>query len=103
MSGKGGSHLFSAKVLNTRVPIDAGNGRVPAAGRNRLVIDGSALRDTLTANRKRGQREERSMKVTQAIAEAMKREGVQHLFAYPINPVIESCAEIGIRPIIVRQ
>ena len=43
------------------------------------------------------------MKVTQAIAEAMQREGVQHLFAYPINPVIESCAEIGIKPIIVRQ
>ena len=43
------------------------------------------------------------MKVTQAIAEVMKREGVEQLFAYPVNPVIESCAEIGIRPIIVRQ
>ncbi|MPZ48065.1 MAG: thiamine pyrophosphate-requiring protein [Dehalococcoidia bacterium] len=43
------------------------------------------------------------MNVVQAIAEVLKREGVQQLFAYPINPVIESCAEAGIRPIIVRQ
>src|SRR5689334_18921529 len=43
------------------------------------------------------------MNVVQAIAEVLKREGVQQLFAYPINPVIESCAEAGIKPIIVRQ
>ena len=43
------------------------------------------------------------MRVAQAIAEIMKREGVEYLFAYPINPLIESCAEIDIKPIIVRQ
>lgn len=43
------------------------------------------------------------MKVTQAIAEMIKREGVTNLFAYPVNPLIEACAEIDIRPIIVRQ
>ena len=43
------------------------------------------------------------MKVTQAIAEVLKREGVEQLFAYPVNPIIEAAAEIDIRPIIVRQ
>lgn len=43
------------------------------------------------------------MKVSRAVAEIMKREGVDTLFAYPRNPVIEEAARIGIRPIIVRQ
>src|SRR5215217_3499489 len=43
------------------------------------------------------------MRVPQAIAEAMKREGVEYLFAYPVNPIIEAAAEIDIKPIIVRQ
>jgi acetolactate synthase-1/2/3 large subunit len=43
------------------------------------------------------------MKVSQAIAEIIKREGVTNLFAYPLNPLIEACAEADIRPIIVRQ
>jgi len=43
------------------------------------------------------------MKVSQAIAEILKREGVEHLFAYPLNPLIEAAAEADIRPIIVRQ
>ncbi len=43
------------------------------------------------------------MRVSQAIADIMKREGVTNLFAYPVNPLIEACAEIDIRPIIVRQ
>ncbi|HEY7466650.1 MAG TPA: thiamine pyrophosphate-binding protein, partial [Dehalococcoidia bacterium] len=43
------------------------------------------------------------MKVSQAIAEILKREGVQQLFAYPLNPLIEAAAEADIRPIIVRQ
>ena len=33
----------------------------------------------------------------------LKREGVDRLFAYPVNPVIESCAEEDIRTVIVRQ
>jgi acetolactate synthase-1/2/3 large subunit len=43
------------------------------------------------------------MRVVQAIAEILKREGVETLIAYPLNPLIEAAADIGIRPIIVRQ
>ncbi|HLF72683.1 MAG TPA: thiamine pyrophosphate-requiring protein [Dehalococcoidia bacterium] len=43
------------------------------------------------------------MKAVQAIAEIMKREGVEYLFAYPLNPLIEAAAEADIRPLIVRQ
>src|SRR5215472_51915 len=43
------------------------------------------------------------MKVGEAIAEILKREGVELLFAYPVNHVIEAAATAGIRPIIVRQ
>jgi acetolactate synthase-1/2/3 large subunit len=43
------------------------------------------------------------LKVVDAIAEVLRREGVENLFAYPVNPIIEACAELGIRPIIVRQ
>ena len=43
------------------------------------------------------------MKVSRAIAKILKQEGVDRLFAYPVNPVIESCAEEDIRSVIVRQ
>ena len=43
------------------------------------------------------------MKVVDGIAHALKREGVEILFAYPVNPIIESCAVADIRTIIVRQ
>jgi thiamine pyrophosphate-dependent acetolactate synthase large subunit-like protein len=43
------------------------------------------------------------MKVAQAIAKAMKAEGIDILFAYPVNPLIEAAAEEDIRTIIVRQ
>jgi acetolactate synthase-1/2/3 large subunit len=43
------------------------------------------------------------MRVTQAIAQAMKQEGAEYIFAYPVNPIIEACAEIDIKPVIVRQ
>jgi acetolactate synthase I/II/III large subunit len=43
------------------------------------------------------------MNVAQCIAEVMKREGCEYLLAYPLNPLTESCAAAGIRPIIVRQ
>ena len=43
------------------------------------------------------------MKVGDAIAEILKREGVDVIFAYPVNHVLESAASAGIRPIIVRQ
>jgi acetolactate synthase-1/2/3 large subunit len=43
------------------------------------------------------------MKVSQAMAEILRREGVKQIFAYPLNPLIEAAAEADIRPIIVRQ
>ncbi len=43
------------------------------------------------------------MKVADAIAKALKAEGVEYLFAYPVNPLIEAAAKLDIRPIIVRQ
>ena len=43
------------------------------------------------------------MKVVDAIAHAMKAEGIDILFAYPVNPLIESAAKLDIRTIIVRQ
>ncbi len=43
------------------------------------------------------------MKVGDAIAEILKREGVEILFGYPVNHVIEHAAMADIRPIIVRQ
>jgi len=43
------------------------------------------------------------VKVVQAIAKAMKAEGVDILFAYPVNPLIEAAAAEDIRTVIVRQ
>jgi acetolactate synthase-1/2/3 large subunit len=37
------------------------------------------------------------------VAEILKREGVQFLIGYPVNPIIEAAAEADIRTIIVRQ
>jgi thiamine pyrophosphate-dependent acetolactate synthase large subunit-like protein len=43
------------------------------------------------------------MKVGEAIAEILRREGVEIIFGYPVNHVLEAGAGIGIRPVIVRQ
>jgi acetolactate synthase-1/2/3 large subunit len=43
------------------------------------------------------------MKVSTAIAQILRKEGVEVIFGYPRNAVLESGAELGIRPIIVRQ
>jgi acetolactate synthase I/II/III large subunit len=43
------------------------------------------------------------MKGAAAVAEILKREGVEFLIGYPVNPVIETAAEANIRTIIVRQ
>jgi len=43
------------------------------------------------------------MNVAGAIARAMKAEGVDILFAYPVNPLIEAAASEDIRTVIVRQ
>jgi len=41
--------------------------------------------------------------VADAIAAVLKREGVDVVFGYPRNQVLEACARIGIRTVIVRQ
>jgi len=43
------------------------------------------------------------MKVARAIAEMLKREGVEFIVGYPVNAIIEACAEADIRTVIVRQ
>ena len=43
------------------------------------------------------------MNLVQTIAAAMKAEGIDVLFAFPRNPLIEAAAEADIRPVIVRQ
>ncbi len=42
------------------------------------------------------------MKGAKAIATHLKTEGVDTLFCFPINPVIDAGAELGIRPVIAR-
>jgi acetolactate synthase-1/2/3 large subunit len=43
------------------------------------------------------------MRVVDAIAEILKREGVEFLACYPTNTLIEAAASAGIRPIVCRQ
>lgn len=43
------------------------------------------------------------MKAVEAIAEILKREGVEIIFGYPVNHLLEYAARADIRPIIVRQ
>src|SRR2546427_11244570 len=43
------------------------------------------------------------MKVANAVAQILKKEGVEFLIGYPVNQIIEAAAEADIRPIIVRQ
>src|SRR4029078_5049236 len=45
----------------------------------------------------------RPMKVTNAIAQILKTEGVEALIGYPVNPIIEGAAAADIRTIMVRQ
>jgi acetolactate synthase-1/2/3 large subunit len=43
------------------------------------------------------------MKAAAAVAEILKREGVEFLIGYPVNSIIEAAAQADIRTIIVRQ
>jgi len=43
------------------------------------------------------------MKVSTAIGEILKREGVEIITGYPVNHILEGAAEADVRPIIVRQ
>src|SRR5205823_8347017 len=42
------------------------------------------------------------MRGIDAVAQILKAEGVEYLFSYPNNAIIDSAAKIGIRPIIAR-
>ena len=42
------------------------------------------------------------MKGSAAIAEVLKREGVENVFCFPANPLIDAAAAAGIRPIVTR-
>jgi acetolactate synthase-1/2/3 large subunit len=46
--------------------------------------------------------QEDEMKGAAAVASILKREGVEYLFCFPINQVIDAGAEVGIRPIMAR-
>ncbi len=43
------------------------------------------------------------MKAVEAVAEILKREGVEYVIGYPVNHLLEYAARLDIRPIIVRQ
>jgi acetolactate synthase I/II/III large subunit len=43
------------------------------------------------------------MRGTEAIAEILKREGVEFIACFPHNDLIEACARAGIRPVVCRQ
>jgi len=43
------------------------------------------------------------MRVVDAIAECLKREGISFLSCYPTTPIIDACASAGIRPYLCRQ
>ena len=43
------------------------------------------------------------MKAGEAIVQILKREGVEIMFGYPVNHLLEEAAKVGIRPIICRQ
>ncbi|MGI9508321.1 MAG: thiamine pyrophosphate-binding protein, partial [Geminicoccaceae bacterium] len=43
------------------------------------------------------------MKAGEAIIEILKREGVEIIFGYPVNHLLEEAAKAGIRPVICRQ
>ena len=43
------------------------------------------------------------MDAGQAVAEVLRREGVEVVFCFPSNPLIDSVAEVGIRPIVGRE
>jgi acetolactate synthase-1/2/3 large subunit len=43
------------------------------------------------------------VKAAAVVADILKREGVQFLIGYPVNPILEAAAEADIRTIIVRQ
>ena len=42
------------------------------------------------------------IKTSTAIANILKTEGTRYLFSFPVNPLLEECAKIDVRPIVTR-
>ena len=42
------------------------------------------------------------MQAIDAVAQILKAEGVENLFCFPANSLIDACAKVGIRPIMAR-
>ena len=42
------------------------------------------------------------MTVAAAVARILQEEGTEYLFCFPVSPLIDACAAIGIRPIVAR-
>ena len=42
------------------------------------------------------------MQAIDAVAQILKTEGVENLFCFPANSLIDACAKVGIRPIMAR-
>src|ERR671934_2463263 len=42
------------------------------------------------------------MNAAAAMARILKAEGVEYLFCFPVNALIDECARLGIRPIVAR-
>jgi len=40
---------------------------------------------------------------SEAVAEILKREGVEEVYCFPFTPILDSLAASGIRPIVARQ
>ena len=42
------------------------------------------------------------MNAAAAVADILKREGIEYLFCFPVNALIDECARLDIRPIVAR-
>src|SRR5579883_238038 len=67
------------------------------------MLAASGSRKEKAVQHEQKERKKRKMQVSHAITEILKREGIEFLIGYPVNPIIEAAAEADIRTIIVRQ
>jgi thiamine pyrophosphate-dependent acetolactate synthase large subunit-like protein len=63
----------------------------------------SAARRNDKSGQNRNSQRANSMLGSQAIAEILKREGVEQVFCFPYTPILDALSEAGIRPIVARQ
>src|SRR6266850_4428883 len=75
----------------------------PRCARALPIIEFLFQLSTIGRARQRPNWGEIGMKLGTAIAEIMKREGIEILCGYPVNHLIEHAANADIRPVMVRQ